>query len=155
LSGARGHYRVEHAPTDLHISPTVQGVLTARIDRLAAGEKDLLQTLAVIGREFSLDLLSRVVARPEAELYGILSHLPEAEFIYEQAAYPEVEYIFKHALTREVAYHSVLVERRKVLHERTAQATEVLFHSRLEDHYSDLAYHYSRSGNTEKAITYL
>src|SRR5262245_57912773 len=155
LVGERGNYRLEKAPTDLHISPTVQGVLSARIDRLAADEKDLLQTLAVMGREFSLSLLSRVVARQEAELYGLLSQLQGAEFIYEQPAFPEVEYIFKHALTQEVAYSSVLVERRKALHERTAQATEVLFHARLEDHYSDLAYHYSRSGNTEKAVTYL
>jgi predicted ATPase len=42
LSGARGQYRLEQAPTELHISPTVQGVLAARIDRLAAEEKDLL-----------------------------------------------------------------------------------------------------------------
>jgi len=113
LGGERGNYRVEKAPTDLHISPTVQGVLTARIDRLATDEKDLLQTLAVIGREFSVGLLSRVVARPEAELYRVLSHLQGAEFIYEQPAYPEVEYTFKHALTQEVAYSSLLVERRK------------------------------------------
>jgi class 3 adenylate cyclase/predicted ATPase len=155
LLGERGNYHLEKAPTDLHISPTVHGILAARIDRLAADEKELLQTLAVIGREFSLGLLSSVVARPEAELYRVLSHLQGAEFIYEQPAFPEVEYIFKHALTQEVAYNSLLVERRKALHERTAQATEVLFHSRLEDHYSDLAHHYSRSGNTEKAVKYL
>src|SRR5262249_31385839 len=89
LLGERGHYHVEKAPTDLHISPTVHGVLSARIDRLAADEKDLLQTLAVIGREFSVALLRNVVARPEAELYRLLSHLQEAEFIYEQPAFPE------------------------------------------------------------------
>ena len=155
LGGERRNYHIEKAPTDLRISPTVQGVLTARIDRLAADEKDLLQTLAVMGREFSLGLLSSVVARPEAELYRVLSHLQGAEFIYEQPAFPEVEYIFKHALTQEVAYNSLLVERRKALHERTAQAIEVMFHSRLEDHYSNLAHHYSRSMNTEKAVTYL
>src|SRR5262245_50119809 len=75
LLGERGNYRVEKAPTDLHISPTVQGILSARIDRLAAEEKELLQTLAVIGREFSVSLLRSVVARPEAELYRLLSHL--------------------------------------------------------------------------------
>src|SRR5262249_27827031 len=88
-------------------------------------------------------------------LHRLLSHLQETEFIYEQPAFPEVEYIFKHALTQEVAYNSLLVERRRALHERTARAIEVLFHSRLEDHYSDLARHYSRSGNTEKAVQYL
>ena len=85
----------------------------------------------------------------------MLSHLQAAEFIYEQPAFPEVEYTFKHALTQEVAYNSVLQGRRKVLHKRTAQAVEVLYHSRLEDHYSELAHHYTRSGNTQKAVEYL
>src|SRR5262249_13910777 len=120
-----------------------------------AEEKALLQTLAVIGKEFSLSLLKQVVNQPEDVLHRLLSHLRAAEFIYEQPAFPEPEYTFKHALTQEVAYNSLLVERRKVLHERTAQAMEALFHHRLEDHYSELAYHYSRSGNTQKAVEYL
>src|SRR5262245_40379433 len=138
--------------SNLHLPATVQGVLASRIDRLPQAEKALLQTLAVIGKEFSLSLLKQVVERPEAELEQILSHLQATEFIYEQPAFPEVEYIFKHALTQEVAYNSVLIEHRKVLHERTAQATEALFHSRLEDYYGDLAHHYTRSGNTQKAV---
>ena len=84
-----------------------------------------------------------------------MSSLQRKEFLYEQPAFPEVEYIFKHALTQEVAYGTVLQERRKALHERTAQAIEALSHDRLEEHYSELAHHYSRSGNTEKAIEYL
>src|SRR5262249_47956668 len=56
VSGARGHYQLVQAPTELHISPTVQGVLAARIDRLSREEKELLQHLAVIGREFPLSL---------------------------------------------------------------------------------------------------
>jgi predicted ATPase len=142
-------------PPDLHLPVTVQGVLAARIDRLAVAEKELLQTLAVIGKEFSLSLLTRVVNQTEAELQGKLAHLQMAEFIYEQPAFPEVEYTFKHVLTQEVAYNSLLSERRRGLHERIAQAMEALFHARLEDHYGDLAHHYTRSGNTEKAVEYL
>jgi len=70
----------------------------------------------------------------------LLSRLREGEFIYEQPAFPEVEYAFKHALTQEVAYNSVLTERRKALHERTAQAIERLYRDWLEDHYGDLAH---------------
>ncbi len=141
--------------TDLHLPATVQGILSARIDRLSPDDKALLQTLAVIGKEFPFSLMKQVVSKPEASLQTQLAHLQAAEFIYEQPAFPEPEYTFKHALTQEVAYNSVLIERRKVLHERTAQAIEGLFHSRLEDHYGDLAYHYSRSGNTPKAVEYL
>jgi predicted ATPase len=142
-------------PTALHIPTTVQGVLAARIDRLTTEEKARLQHLAVIGREFPLGLVRQVVTQPEEELYRLLSSLQSKEFLYEQPAFPEPEYIFKHALTQEVAYSSLLMERRRVLHERTAQVIEALFHSRLEDHYSELAHHYTRSGNTQKAVEYL
>ena len=142
-------------PTEINIPTTVQAVLTSRIDRLAPEGKELLQTLSVIGKEFPLSLLKQVVNQSEDQLHRLLFHLQTAEFIYEQPAFPEVEYTFKHALTQEVAYNSVLMERRKVLHERTAQAMELLFHNKLEDHYSDLAHHYRRSGNTEKAVEYL
>lgn len=107
-------------PTALRIPATVQGVLAARIDRLSPDEKALLQTLAVIGKHFAWSLLRRVVEQPEAELYHLLSHLQAKEFICEQPACPEVEYIFKHALTQEVTYNTVLIERRKALHEQAA-----------------------------------
>src|SRR5262249_33334439 len=152
LVGERGKYRLEKAPPALHISPTVQGVLAARIDRLAADEKEFVQQLAIIGREFPLSLVRRVVSRPEEEVYRLLASLQHKEFLYEQPAFPEVEYRFKHALTQEVAYGTVLQERRWALHERTAQAMEALYHFTLEDHYSKLAYHYSRTENAQKAV---
>src|SRR5215470_9932711 len=71
LSGERGHYRVDKTPPELHISPTVQGVLAARIDRLAPDEKALVQQLAVIGREFPVSLLRQVIAQPEDELHRL------------------------------------------------------------------------------------
>jgi predicted ATPase/class 3 adenylate cyclase len=155
LVGERGQYRLTQAPTALHMPATVQGVLAARIDRLATEDKELLQTLAVIGHTFSLRLLTCVVEQPETALYERLSHLRAAEFLYEQPAFPDPEYSFKHALTQEVAYSSLLLERRKVLHERTAQGLEALYGEHLEEYYSTLAHHYSHSGNTEKAVIYL
>src|SRR5215510_6215065 len=131
LGGERGHYRLEKAPTDLHISPTVQGILSARIDRLAADEKDLLHQLAVIGRQFPLSLVQQVVTQSEEELYRLLSSLQSKEFLYEQPAFPEVQYLFKHALTQEVAYGTVLQEQRRALHERTAEAMETLYRATL------------------------
>src|SRR5262249_10232306 len=68
-------------PTKLHIPPTVQGVLAARIDRLAPEEKGLLQQLAVIGREFSLSLLRHVITQPEDEVYRLLAALQRKEFL--------------------------------------------------------------------------
>ncbi len=155
LIGDRGHYRLETAPAALHIPQTVQGILAARIDRLSVEEKTFLQQLAVIGRQFPASLIKHVVPQPEDDLYRILTSLQAKEFLYEQPAFPEVEYIFKHALTQDVAYGTVLQEQRKSLHERTAQALESLYSDSLEDHYSELAHHYSHSENTRKAVEYL
>jgi adenylate cyclase len=159
---------------ELKIPPTVQAILAARIDRLAANEKDLLQTLAVIGKEFPLslvrtvlgtdltpvpfphgkgDALSNAGSRTE-ELDRMLSELQLAEFVYEQPAVGDIEYTFKHALTQEVAYNSILSERRKQLHERIGAAIETLFSDSLDDHIAELAHHYARSGNIRRAATY-
>ena len=155
LRGGRGNYSLETTPPELHISPTVQGVLAARIDRLTGEEKELLQQLSVIGRQFPVSLVKQVVSQPEDELQQILASLQAKEFLYEQPAFPESEYLFKHALTQDVAYGTVLQEQRKTLHERTGQAMEGLYRTSVGDYYSDLAHHYSRSGNAEKAVEYL
>ncbi len=155
LRGERGHYRFEQIPTTLHIPATVQGVIAARIDRLEAAEKALLQTLSVIGKAFPWSLLARVALLPEDALKSLLARLQAGEFIYEQPSFPEVEYSFKHGLTQEVAYGSLLSERRCALHERTAQAIEALFGAQPEEHCNELAHHFSRSGNVPKAVQYL
>jgi class 3 adenylate cyclase/predicted ATPase len=155
LAGERGRYRLEQSPGELHVPATVQGVLAARIDRLPAEQKDLLQTLAVIGKEFPFGLLRMVAEGGEEDLRGRLARLQAGEFIYEQPAFPEPEYTFKHALTQEVAYGSLLVERRRPLHERTARAIEELYRDRLDEHYGELAHHYDRTENVPKAVEYL
>ena len=155
LRGERGHYRLEQIPSKLHIPTTVQGVLAARIDRLQPAEKALLQTLAVIGKVFPWSLLARVVEQPEDTTKSLLARLQAGEFLYEHPAFPEVEYSFKHALTQEVTYGSLLSDRRCELHERTAEAIEAMFGAQREEHCSELAYHFSRSGNTPKAVEYL
>ena len=133
----------------------MQGVLAARIDRLAAGRESPAATARGDRARVPAEPVRHVITQPEEELYRLLASLQRKEFLYEQPAFPEVEYIFKHALTQEVAYNSVLQERRKVLHERRGQAIEALYRAHLDDHYSELAHHYSRSGNTQKAVDYL
>jgi predicted ATPase/class 3 adenylate cyclase len=140
--------------TEIKVPATVQGIVASRIDRLPADEKELLQTLAVVGREFPYGLIMRMVKKPESELDRMLSDLQLAEFIYEQPSVPETEYIFKHALTLEVAYNTLLLGRRKQLHEYAAEAIEALYSERLDDHLNDLAHHYGQSGNAWKAVKY-
>jgi predicted ATPase/class 3 adenylate cyclase len=150
-----GMVKLVKSMSGVKVPASVQGVLAARIDRLSAEEKELLQILAVLGREFPLGLIKRVTLRPDDELERELSSLQTGEFIYEQPAVGDTEYTFKHALTQEVAYNSILTERRKLIHERAGRALEALFSGQLDDHLDDLAHHYSRSDNLEKAIEYL
>jgi class 3 adenylate cyclase/tetratricopeptide (TPR) repeat protein len=150
-----GEVKIVRSIAEIKVPPTVQAVLASRIDRLPAGEKELLQTLAVIGREFKLPLIQRLANRSEAELERMLTRLQGGEFIYEQPVFPDTEYIFKHALTQEVAYNSVLLERRKMLHERIGAAVEAINSGRLEDELEELVHHYSRSDNAEKAFAYM
>jgi class 3 adenylate cyclase/predicted ATPase len=139
----------------IKVPPTVQAVLASRIDRLPPTEKELLQTLAVVGREFTLPLVRRVAPGSDIELENLLGDLQSGEFIYEQPAFPDPEFSFKHALTQEVAYNSVLMQRRRLLHERVGAAIEEIYAGRLDDHLSELARHYERSGSTRKALEYL
>ena len=115
----------------------------------------MLQTLAVLGREFPLALVGRVTLKPREALERMLSHLQLGEFIYEQPAVGDVEYVFKHALTQEVAYNSMLLERRKLLHESIGRAIESLFGEHRDEHLETLAHHYSRASNLPKAAHYL
>ena len=148
---------------ELEIPPTVQAILAARIDRLPDAEKELLQRLAVLGKVFPLRLIERVVdpsvrasvGPQNDELNGMLAKLQTAEFIYEQPAVDDVEYTFKHALTREVAYSTLLIERRRLLHERAGRAVEALYADSLDDHLADLGHHFERAGNPIEAAKYL
>jgi class 3 adenylate cyclase/tetratricopeptide (TPR) repeat protein len=162
-----GTARLTRTLDALKIPPTVQGILASRIDRLPALEKDLLQTLAVIGKHFQLLLLravwedeltlgaSALSKGTEDRLTSMLEHLQLAEFIYEQPPAGDLEYTFKHALTQEVAYNSVLQERRKLLHERIGSAIERVYRDQPEDHLAELAHHYAHSSDFSKAINYL
>ncbi len=149
-----GPVKLARSLREIRVPTTVQAVLASRIDRLPPDEKELLQTLAVIGREFSVALARQVAGRPAEELDRMMEHLQFAEFIYEQPGVGEIEYIFKHALTQEVAYNSVLIERRKLLHERIAITIEELFAAQIEDHLGELARHYARSANARKSVDY-
>ena len=139
-----GTVKLTRPLNELGIPPTVQAILAARIDRLPADEKELLQTLAVIGKEFPAGTGQAGHREFGDDLERMLGNLRLGEFIYEQPSLPDVEYCFKHALTLEVAYNSVLTRRRRALHEQTGDAIESLYGEDLDDHLDELAHQYRR-----------
>jgi len=150
-------YRITKDIKEVTIPATVQDVIMARVDSLPEGSKSLLQTMSVVGREFSYDLIKRItgLTEQEQELLSQLSVLKDSELLYERGIYPQSTYMFKHALTQEVAYNSLLLKRRKEIHAQIGEAIEGLYPDRLEEHYELLAYHFGHSTNIEKAVEYL
>ena len=157
VAGERGGF---HLVKDLkeaqtQIPATVQAVLAARIDRLSADQKWLLQSAAAIGRNVPFSLLQAISENSETELRGMLAHLQATEFLYETSLFPELEYTFKHALTQEVAYNALVQETRRALNVRIVDVLERLDFPRVTDQTDRLAHHAQRGELWGKAITYL
>jgi tetratricopeptide (TPR) repeat protein len=143
LVRADGGYVLSRPVTPQDVPDTVQGVIMARIDRLADARKRTIQTAAVIGREFGAHLLARI-ADIQGRLEDSLAELRALEFIYEKTLTPDLEYVFKHALVQDVAYGSLLKPRRRTLHELVGRAIEELYADRLDDHVAELAHHFAQ-----------
>jgi len=125
----------------------------ARLDRLSP-MKEVAQTAAAIGREFSHELLAGVSSTSDEELVDALAQLADAELIFRRGAPPQASYIFKHALVQEAAYESLLKSKRREIHGHIAQVLEENFPERAEGEPDLLAHHYTAAGLAEPAIGY-
>jgi tetratricopeptide (TPR) repeat protein len=145
-------YRLAKEVQPVSVPSTIQDMIMARVDSLPEGAKEVLQTGSVIEREFTYELIKRVLGLPEQELLSHLSVLKDSELLYERGIYPESTYIFKHALTREVVLDSILTRKRRNLHEGIGNAIEELYADRIEEQYELLAHHYGLAEDWEKAV---
>jgi adenylate cyclase len=152
LKGSKGAYRLVTPIDKLEVPSSVKAILAARIDRLAEREKDVLQTAAVIGREFDEPTLAAVVEQAAPQLREALQALKDTEFVYEQSLYPVAEYIFKHPLTQEVALASQLQERRKRLHAAVARVIEAAHADDLDATAALLAHHWEEAADPVQAV---
>jgi predicted ATPase len=112
LKDAGSHYAVAGALPSLAIPATLQDSLLARLDRLAP-VKEVAQIGAVIGREFSYDLLAAAAPQSPETLRDALSDLVNAELIFGHGTPPYASYTFKHVLVQEAAYQSLLRSKRQ------------------------------------------
>jgi class 3 adenylate cyclase/tetratricopeptide (TPR) repeat protein len=147
-------YILSRKPSEIHVPDTIQAIIAARMDRLEDNLKRTMQVASVIGRDFAFRILQTITGMRE-DLKSHLVNLQGLEFIYEKSLFPELEYIFKHALIQEVAYNSLLIKRRKEIHQRIGKAIEDIYAERSEEFYEMLAHHYVMAENWEKAVRYL
>ena len=149
-----GNWRLSRPIDESDISPTVQGVISARLDRLEKEMKRILQEASVIGRAFLYEILNKITELKE-RLDHHLHRLEQFDLIRIRSFQPELEYVFKHALTQEVVYSGLLKRERQAVHERIALVMEQLFHERLSEFYETLAFHFKRGQSLHKAVDYL
>jgi class 3 adenylate cyclase/tetratricopeptide (TPR) repeat protein len=138
--------------TGSEIPATLHDSLMARLDRLGAA-KEVIQIGAVIGSDFSYDLLHAIHPAPEPDLQAALRSLTDAELLYVRGIAPDATYRFKHALIRDAAYEALLKSRRKELHLRVARSIDEKFPTFKETHPEVLARHWMEAGEADSAIT--
>ena len=155
LVGEPGGYRLAEPVATLQIPASVHALLAARIDRLSAADKRLLQAAAAVGTHVPVVLLRQIAETSEPDLWQSLTNLIAAEFLYEVSLFPDTEYAFKHVLTHDVTYGTLLQQRRRELHARIAEAIEGMYRDRLAEHLERLADHAVRGELWDRAITYL
>jgi class 3 adenylate cyclase/tetratricopeptide (TPR) repeat protein len=135
------------------VPDSLRDSLVARLDRAPQG-RSIAQMAAVIGREFSYDMLLRVSNLSSSELDLTLAHLQQSEIIQQIDDRPSARYVFKHALLRDAAYESLLRSTRREVHARVGAILEKERPEIVTDEPELLAYHYSLAGNAEFAVIY-
>lgn len=135
--GSADHFLFQQA---LRRNRRVQEVILERIERLPLPAQELLQLAAVLGRDFSLDLLEATAATDPVDSLEVLL---QRKFLVER---PDERIDFSHQIVRQVAYDSINTLQRRRLHFRIAQALEAL--RRAEDNPRETAFHYSQAGRS-------
>ena len=144
------HWRATNEIADITLPDTLAAVITARLDRLSEESRQVAQTASVIGREFTLGILT--------EIYQTLTHLDQAledlqrrELIREKSRVPQPYYMYKHVLTQEAAYASLLFARRRELHLQVAQCLE----RNSPEQVHEIARHFLETQEQGRAVPYL
>ena len=138
LAGEPGAYRLTRPLIEARVPETVHAVLAARIDRLPASAKETLQTASVIGRSFPVAVLEHITGRA-----ADLALLCNAEFLQADG---DDGYRFWHPLTQDVAYRSLLIPKRRSLHDAVARALIAVDAQRLDERAALIATHFAEAG---------
>ena len=138
----------------VNVPATIQDVIMARTDRLPEKAKEILKIASAVEREFSCDLIIKLVDYSESEFLSQLAVLKESELIFERGIFPESIYVFKHALIRDTIYTSILSEKKKQYHEKIGCTMEELYQNSLAEYFEIIAEHFSLGGNFIKGADY-
>jgi class 3 adenylate cyclase/tetratricopeptide (TPR) repeat protein len=157
LSGALSSRGIAKGQAETHpsaaVPATLHDSLMARLDRVPAA-KQVAQIGAVIGREFSYEVLAALASLPESTLQDALHQLIDSQIVFSRGTIPNAVLTFKHALVQDAAYESLLRSKRQNLHATAALILEQRFPHLAESEPELLAHHYEQAGIAERAIAY-
>ena len=137
----------------LAIPTSLQDSLMARLDRLAP-VKEVAQIGAVIGREFSYEVLAAVSPLRHEKLQDALAQLVDAQLVFKKGTPLQPVFTFKHALVQDTAYQSLLKSKRQQFHQQIASTLEDRFPGTAQTQPELLAHHFTEANLTERAIDY-
>jgi hypothetical protein len=147
-------YALDRPMPSFAIPPSLHASLLARLDRLGPTAKEIAQIGAVIGRDFSYELLAAVAQRAEAELRDALSRLVDAGLVFQGGVPPDATFLFKHALVQDAAYSTLLRGPRQALHAQIANALKTHSPETVDSQPELLAQHYEQAGLVAKSVAY-
>jgi class 3 adenylate cyclase/predicted ATPase len=158
------HWRVEQEKlVEVHVPPTLTGVLQARLDSLPMDEREVLQGASVVGRTFWDKVLEHInhsanLPISERGIADVLEDLRSRELVFrrETSTFADTrEHIFKHTLLREVTYESVLIGVRKTYHAIVAKWLVEHAGDREGEFTGLIADHLELAGKETEALRYL
>ena len=154
--GSDGRWSVGSSLVEKALPDSVREVISSRVSRLGDDARRVLSLAAVIGRDFDLELLSRVSERPELELLDVLEACAASALIREVAD-AAGHYSFSQALIQHTLYQEMGATRRAVIHRQVAQAIEAICGDDPGERVGELAHHWfnaSQPVDAPKAISY-
>jgi class 3 adenylate cyclase/energy-coupling factor transporter ATP-binding protein EcfA2 len=151
-SGREGGVASVLGTTAPSVPATLQASLVARLDRLGPASKEIAQIGAVLGREFTYELVHPVAQQDDSYLQAALRQLTDAELMFCRGVPPHSSYLFKHALVQDAAYGTLLRAKRYELHARVAAVLEQDFADLVARQPELLAHHLTAAGDMERAV---
>ena len=153
IDSEKSQYTLEVPVHNIETPESIQGILAARLDALHSDLKHLIQLAAVIGQEFSYDLLEPLTESPK-NLSNFLEEAVKQGILEQNFSNDRPQYQFKQPLMQEVAYHSLLRRDRRRFHQVVGKTIETLYPKNLKANFDLLAHHFYEAKNWPKAFGY-
>lgn len=156
----RGVWRLRPSANEARLPVAVPQVLErlirSRVDRLSPAAADAIRAAAVLGAEFTADVLAATLGTTPAALAPVLGELRASDLVHpepHESAGPVFR--FRHALIQEATYLALLRAERRDLHGRAARALEAATSGRHAEVAAILGRHYATAEIADRALHYL